>query len=172
MIDLGRVSEGLVLVRNKPERADELDAVVRELADLKSFPPSKAAKVYGRLNFAEAQCSGDGWHPQRALMGKSVKFVTPEISSSLDLAAHLLRNAPPRRLRALTDERPFSAMGRTREELRRVEQWLYPLGVAFGFIAPCNNSGWLALLRSRASHYTSGDDASSHLQEAVFTSAS
>ena len=112
VIDLGKVSDGLVLVRNKPERADELDAVIRELAHIRSFPPSTAAKVYGRLNFAEAQCSGRWLAPilepvkQRALMGKSVKFVTPEISSSLDLAAHLLRNAPPRRLRALTSERP------------------------------------------------------------------
>ena len=112
VIDLEKVSDGLVLVRNKPERAEELDAVIQELAQLRSFPPSMAAKVYGRLNFAEAQCSGRWLAPilepvkQRALTGRAVKFVTHEISSSLDLAARLLRTAPPRRLRALTNEGP------------------------------------------------------------------
>ena len=112
VIDLGQVNEGVVMVRNKQERADELDNVVEELKKLKSFPPSMAAKVYGRLNFAEAQCSGRWLAPilepvkQRALMGATVKVVTKEISESLNLAARLLRTAPPRRLVALAKEIP------------------------------------------------------------------
>lgn len=55
-VDLGQASEGVVLVENKAERAEELDTVVNEVRLMRSFPPSMAAKVYGRLNFAEAQC--------------------------------------------------------------------------------------------------------------------
>lgn len=68
--------------------------------------------MYGRLNFAEAQCSGRWMAPlmgpvkQRALMGKGVKGVTKEIRQALRLSANLLGTAPPRRLEALNHEPP------------------------------------------------------------------
>ena len=101
VIDLSQVGEGAVVVRNKPERADELDVTIEEIRRLKSFPPSMAAKVYGRLNFAEAQCSGRWLAPilepvkQRALMGRVVKHVTPEISTALALGGRLTEDSSP-----------------------------------------------------------------------------
>lgn len=89
-----------------------MDSVIKELSSLKTFPPAMAAKVYGRMNFAEAQCSGRWLAPvlepikQRALMARGVRYVTKEIAESLELAAHLLRTAPPRRLEAVAREPP------------------------------------------------------------------
>eukprot|EP00913_Durusdinium_trenchii_P035780 g33481.t1 len=112
VVDLSQSSDGVVIVRNKEDRVQELEATIEEMEAVQSFPAATAAKVYGRLNFAEAQCSGRWLAPlmgpvkQRALMNRSVKGVTSEIRKALRLSADLLRTAPPRRLEAVNNEMP------------------------------------------------------------------
>ena len=112
VIDLNQSQDGVVVVRNKDERVDELEATITEVESLGVFPPATAAKVYGRLNFAEAQCSGRWLAPllgpvkQRALMARTVRGVTREIREALQTSAELLRQAPPRRLEAVNGEEP------------------------------------------------------------------
>ena len=111
-IDLTQSHENVVLVKNKAERVGELESAITDMKDLNTFPPATAAKVYGRLNFAEAQCSGRWLAPimepvkRRALMTKAVRRVTSEIEEALGMAAKLLRSAPPRRLDVLGGEPP------------------------------------------------------------------
>ena len=112
MIDLTQSHDSIVLVKNKAERVDGLESAIVDMKDLNTFPPATAAKVYGRLNFAEAQCSGRWLAPimepakRRAMMTKAVRHVTSEIEEALGLAAKLLRSAPPRRLDVLGKEPP------------------------------------------------------------------
>eukprot|EP00435_Cladocopium_sp_Y103_P024718 s1417_g6.t1 len=112
VIDLTEAQRGVCLVRNKPERASELREVIEEVKSMKSFPPSMAARVYGRLNFAESQCSGRWLAPvlepikMRSLMCKSVRKLTKEVEEALELAASMLQAAPPRRLDAWNTEAP------------------------------------------------------------------
>ena len=67
VVDLTMSHEGAVVVRNKEDRVTELEATIAEMEALGTFPPATAAKVYGRLNFAEARCSGRCMAP---LMGQ------------------------------------------------------------------------------------------------------
>lgn len=93
-------------MKNKAERVAELETAIADMRDMNTFPAT-AAKVYGRLNFAEAQCSGRWLAPimepvkRRAMMTKAVRHVPNEISDALGLAAQLLKCAPPRRLDVL-----------------------------------------------------------------------
>ena len=107
VVDLSQSQEGVVVVRNKDDRVDELEATIKEVDSLGAFPPATAAKVYGRLNFAEAQCSGRWLAP---LLGPErtvrVRGVTREIREALQTSAELLRQAPPRRLEAVNCEAP------------------------------------------------------------------
>ena len=112
VVDLSEADKGVCKVRNKPERASELREVIKEAKSMGSFPPSMAARVYGRLNFGESQCSGRWLAPLlepiklRSLMCKYVKKLNSEVEEALVQAATMLESAPPRRLNAWDVEPP------------------------------------------------------------------
>ena len=111
-VDLTESHLGFVKVCNKPERVLEVEEVRKEVESSRQFPPSTAARLYGRLNFAEAQCSGRWLVPvmepikQSAHANGSVKVVTRDLQESLQLVIALLSTAPPRSIDAISKEPP------------------------------------------------------------------
>ena len=79
VIDLTKSVEGLVVVKNKPERIGELRETIKEAKETRTFSSAMAARVQGRLLYAEAQCSGRWLTPllepvkARALMPRTVR---------------------------------------------------------------------------------------------------
>ena len=112
VVDLEHAVEGVVKVHNKPERAQELQEVLKEVEISGSFPPALAAKVQGRMMFAEAQCCGRWLLPvlepvkMRAMMPATVKWADNQIVQSLRMCVKLLKEAPSRTLNALSSEEP------------------------------------------------------------------
>ena len=112
IVDLECASSGVVKVHNKPERAQELEEVLGEVEKGSAFPPALAAKIQGRMMFAEAQCCGRWLLPvlepvkTRAAMPASVRWSDPKIVECLRLCVRLLREAPSRSVNALSAEEP------------------------------------------------------------------
>ena len=112
VVDLCEAGAGVVKVSNKPGRAVEMEEVLEEVKRTGELSPAMAAKVQGRMMFAEAQCCGRWLVPvlepvkARALMPSSVKWADDAIVHSLSLCERLLREAPCRRIRALKVEDP------------------------------------------------------------------
>ena len=112
IVDLEHADSGVVKVHNKPERARELEEVLQEVEEGCSFPPALAAKIQGRMMFAEAQCCGRWLLPVlepvrvRAAMPASVRWPDHKIVHCLRLCVKLLREAPSRSLNALSSEEP------------------------------------------------------------------
>ena len=86
--------------------------VLEEVKDQDSFPPSMAAKIQGRMMFAEAQCCGRWLVPilepvkSRALMPSPVRWVDDNILKALQLCCKMLQEAPVRRIDATAQDRP------------------------------------------------------------------
>eukprot|EP00438_Fugacium_kawagutii_P031542 Skav209363 [mRNA] locus=scaffold1388:119609:120619:- [translate_table: standard] len=112
VVDLRESLGGVILVKNKPERLVEFRKTVEEVKCSKCFPPTLAARVQGRLTYAEAQCSGRWLAPllepvkRRALLPNSVKWLSKEIEDSLEACERMMSIAPVRRVNALTSEPP------------------------------------------------------------------
>ena len=112
VVDLSSSKDSIIKVKNKEERAEELKEFLDHVKRESAFPPSLAAKIQGKLNFAEAQCCGRWMVPvlepvkRRSLMPSSVKHVTDELLQSLEMAHKLLVTAPARRISAISEEEP------------------------------------------------------------------
>ena len=112
IVSLRESMEGVIVVRNKPERLDELRSTNAEVRESGAFPPALAARIQGRLTYAEAQCSGRWLAPllepvkRRSLLPGSVKWLSEEIKVALDACEKMLATAPPRRISALNEEPP------------------------------------------------------------------
>ena len=112
VVDLSESALGIIRVENKPSRAEEMKEVIEEVEKERAMSPALAAKVQGRMMFAEAQCCGR-WlsavlEPvkRRALMPPNVKWITEELLESLKLCYQLMIGAPTRRIAAVADEDP------------------------------------------------------------------
>ena len=86
--------------------------MIGEVEKVRAMTPALAAKVQGRMMFAEAQCCGR-WlsavlEPvkRRALMPANVKWITEELVRSLKLCHQLMVKAPTRRISAVSTESP------------------------------------------------------------------
>lgn len=55
VVDRTKMRQGVVIVSNKPERIEGLRKAREEI---ELIPPPLAARIEGRLKYAEAQCSG------------------------------------------------------------------------------------------------------------------
>ena len=112
VVDLRESGAGVVKVANKPERVQEMLEVLEEVKEQDSFPPSMAAKIQGRMMFAEAQCCGRWLVPilepvkSRALMPSPVRWVDDNILRALQLCCKMLQEAPVRRIDATAQDRP------------------------------------------------------------------
>ena len=112
VVDLEESEKGVIKVKNKEERAVELEDMLKQARREGSMPPSIAAKIQGKMNFAESQCCGRWLIPvlepvkRRSLMPSSVKYLTEEIVKALEMSHRLLLTAPPRRISAVSDEKP------------------------------------------------------------------
>ena len=112
VVDLEESEKGVIKVKNKEERAVELEDMLKQAKREGSMPPSIAAKIQGKMNFAESQCCGRWLIPvlepvkRRSLMPSSVKYLTEEIVKALEMSHRLLLTAPPRRISAVSDEKP------------------------------------------------------------------
>ena len=112
VVDLSKSVDGIVVVKNKPERVQELRETVAETKLSKSFPAAVAARVQGRLLYAEAQCSGRWLTPllepvkARALMPRTVQWLSPQIQESLDICIRIMEEAPDREIDLVCREQP------------------------------------------------------------------
>lgn len=112
VVDLTETSSGVVKVSNKPGRATEMEEVLVDVKKSGEFSPAMAAKVQGRMMFAEAQCCGRWLAPvlepvkARSLMPSSVKWADEAIIHALSLCSRLLRESPCRRIGAVNVEPP------------------------------------------------------------------
>eukprot|EP00438_Fugacium_kawagutii_P007549 Skav213929 [mRNA] locus=scaffold2079:127721:128731:+ [translate_table: standard] len=112
VVDLGETLDGVVVVRNKPERLDELRRTIQEVEASNMFSPAMAARVHGRLTYAEAQCSGRWLAPllepvkRRAFLPSSVKWLSEELKEAMVACERMLSLAPPRRTTAVLKEQP------------------------------------------------------------------
>ena len=112
VVDLTETSSGVVKVSNKPGRATEMEEVLEDVKKSGEFSPAMAAKVQGRMMFAEAQCCGRWLAPvlepvkARSLMPSSVKWADEAIIHALSLCSRLLRESPCRRIGAVNVEPP------------------------------------------------------------------
>eukprot|EP00435_Cladocopium_sp_Y103_P052388 s1758_g16.t1 len=57
-IDLGKVDEGLILVRNKPSRVEEVTKIIDRILQNGTVSPKEASSLAGRLQFADSQVMG------------------------------------------------------------------------------------------------------------------
>lgn len=112
VVDLSESKRGVIRVENKASRAEEMQEVIEEVEKVRAMTPALAAKVQGRMMFAEAQCCGR-WlsavlEPvkRRALMPANVKWITEELVQSLKLCHQLMVKAPTRRISAVSTESP------------------------------------------------------------------
>ena len=100
VVDLSETAEGVVSVKNKPERLQELVETQAEVARMGETSPALASRIQGRLNYAEAQCAGRWIAPvlepikRRALLPASVKWLSTEISEALELCIQMMTIAP------------------------------------------------------------------------------
>ena len=112
VIDLTKSVEGLVVVKNKPERIGELRETIKEAKETRTFSSAMAARVQGRLLYAEAQCSGRWLTPllepvkARALMPRTVRWLSPQIREALDTCVFAMERAPDREIDLVCREPP------------------------------------------------------------------
>lgn len=112
VVDLSESEAGIIKVANKPERVKELREVLDEVQSGGSFPPSLAARIQGRMMFAEAQCCGRWLVPilepikARALMPSPVRRTDDNLINALKLCCRMLEEAPVRRISPLVKEPP------------------------------------------------------------------
>eukprot|EP00435_Cladocopium_sp_Y103_P041572 s3385_g11.t1 len=57
-IDLDKVDEGLILVRNKPSRVEEVTKIIDRILQIGTASPKEASSLAGRLQFADSQVMG------------------------------------------------------------------------------------------------------------------
>ena len=93
-----------MVVKNKPERIGELRETIKEAKETRTFSSAMAARVQGRLLYAEAQCSGRWLTPllepvkARALMPRTVRWLSPQIREALDACVLAMERAPDREI--------------------------------------------------------------------------
>lgn len=112
VVDLSRTQQEVVVVSNKPERVEELRRAREEIELANEISPAVAARIQGRLIYAEAQCSGRWLTPllepirARATMPRCVKWLSAEILDALRVCESIMQVAPSRSICAVPNEPP------------------------------------------------------------------
>ena len=130
VVDLSRTQQEVVVVSNKPERVEELRRAREEIELANEISPAVAARIQGRLIYAEAQCSGRWLTPRlhgqrsrapvhrpsvtpllepiraRATMPRCVKWLSAEILDALRVCESIMQVAPSRSICAVPNEPP------------------------------------------------------------------
>lgn len=112
VVDLSRTQQEVVVVSNKPERVEELRRAREEIELANEISPAVAARIQGRLIYAEAQCSGRWLTPllepirARATMPRCVKWLSAEILDALRVCESMMQVAPSRSICAVPNEPP------------------------------------------------------------------
>ena len=112
LVDLSRSAEGIVVIKNKPSRMAELRDTIEQVEKTSEFSPALAARVQGRLTYAEAQCSGRWLAPlldpikRRALLPRSVRWLSEDIRGALLQCERMLSSAPAREIDTIGREPP------------------------------------------------------------------
>jgi hypothetical protein len=111
-VDTSKVSDGSVLISNKPSRVKNLSGNNEEVIRAGRIKSSDVARLFGRLQFAEHQLSGRIGKLALAELRHlqdckgSVWFLDEDAKSELDLLKFRLCHHPPRKLNSCDPEVP------------------------------------------------------------------
>ncbi|CAE7657217.1 unnamed protein product [Symbiodinium sp. CCMP2592] len=112
-LDVSQSSEGLINIRNKPSRCEELNAVIEEVLRDKALVPCRLPSFIGKLQFADGQIWGRAgrmaMHDLRSLGFTSRIPVSLDASGieALKILQQRLTHGKPRVIRAGWKEKPI-----------------------------------------------------------------
>ena len=110
-VDLAGVGVGKLVVRNKPERVEQIKQFLCDVMDRQRITSAEASTLHGQLNFAQGQYYGCSLKPGMAFLQQILcEGWRPEMKEALGLAAAFLAAAlttsPPRIISTADELRP------------------------------------------------------------------
>ena len=100
-VDLSQVAHGELVIRNKPDRVEQIKQFLCDIMDRGKITSAEAAALHGQLNFAQGQYYGCVLKPGMAFLQQILRDGwKPELKTSLGLVmafiAASLMSSPPR----------------------------------------------------------------------------